>query len=69
MWGQDITTIYNENVCFASQNINGLTSFTSVYVSMKERMVDLYGTVIALAETNVNWNTFKFCDDWEALLQ
>ena len=32
-------------------------------------MVDLNGTVTALAETNVNWNNFKFCDDWEALLQ
>jgi hypothetical protein len=32
-------------------------------------MVDLNGTVTALAETNVNWNNFKFCDEWESLLQ
>ena len=32
-------------------------------------MVDLNGTLIALAETNVNWNNFKFRDAWEALLQ
>ena len=32
-------------------------------------MVDLNGTVTALAETNVNWNNFKFRDDWGALLQ
>ena len=32
-------------------------------------MVDLNGTVTALAETNENWNNFKFHDEWEALLQ
>ena len=30
-WGHDITTIYNENVCFVFQNINGLTSLTGVH--------------------------------------
>jgi hypothetical protein len=32
-------------------------------------MVDLNGTVTTLAETNVNWNNFKFRDAWESLLQ
>ena len=65
--GHNITTIHNENVCFVFQNIIGLTYFTGVHESLKARMVDLNGTVTAVAETNVNWNNFKFCDDWEAL--
>jgi hypothetical protein len=32
-------------------------------------MVELQGTVTALAETNVNWKTFTFRDNWETLLQ
>ena len=68
-WGNDITTISNEDVCFVFQNINGLTMFTGVHESLKARMVDLNGTVMALAETNVNWKNFKFHDDWEAILQ
>ena len=61
--------ISNEDVRFVFQNINGLTTFTGVHKSLKARMVDLNGTVTALAETSVNWKNFKFRDDWEALLQ
>ena len=68
-WGHDITTIHSENVHFVFQNINGLTSLTGVHESLNARMVDLDGSVTALVETNVNWNNFKFQDDWEALLQ
>ena len=55
--------ISNEDVHFVFQNINGLTTFTGVHKSLKARMVDLNGTVTALAETSVNWKNFKFRDD------
>ena len=50
------------------QNVNGITSSTGVDGALNSKMVALGGTVAALAETNVNWRNFNFCDKWESLL-
>lgn len=68
-WGDDINTISDEDVCFIFQNVNGITSSTGLHEALKSKMVALGGTVTALAETNVNWQNFNFCDKWETLLQ
>ena len=68
-WGDDISSISDEDVWFVFQNVNGITSSTGVHEALKSKMVALGGTVTALAETNVNWQNFNFRDKWETLLQ
>ena len=68
-WGDDMSSISDEDVWFVFQNVNGITSSTGVHEALKSKMVALGGTVTALAETNVNWQNFNFHDKWETLLQ
>ena len=52
-WGDDISSISDEDVRFVFQNVNGITSSTGVHEALKSKMVALGGTVTSLAETNV----------------
>ena len=54
-WGDTITAISNEDVCFLFQNVNGLSNLPGIHESLKSKMIELHGTVTALVETNVNW--------------
>ena len=68
-WGDNISSLTEGHVRFVFQNVNGLSSSTGIHDALKSKMVELQGTVTALAETNVNWKNFTFRDNWETLLQ
>ena len=68
-WGDNISSLTEGHVRFVFQNVNRLSSSTGIHEALKSKMVELQGTVTALAETNVNWKNFTFQDNWETLLQ
>jgi hypothetical protein len=68
-WGDEISSISDEDVQFVIQIVNGITSSTGVHEALKSKLVALGGTVTAPAETNVNGQNFIFRDKWETLLQ
>ena len=68
-WGDNISSLSGGHFRFVFQNVNELFMSTGIHDALKSKMVELQGTVTALAETNVSWKNFTFCDNWETLLQ
>ena len=54
-WGDTITTISDEDVCFLFQNVNAHSNLPGIHESLKSKMIELHGIVTALVETYVNW--------------
>ena len=53
-WGDNISFLSEDHVWFVFQNVNSLSVSNGIHEALKSKMMDLQGTVTALAETNVN---------------
>ena len=68
-WGNNISSLTEGHVRFVFQNVNRLSPITGIHEALKTKLVELQGSVTALADNNVNWKNFTFHDNWETLLQ
>jgi len=68
-WGDPMANIADDTIRILYQNVNGLSTSSSVYEEVKLNIVRLGSHLTTMSETNLNWQNHKTRDTWESTLQ